>query len=105
MDKPSNWQFINFVGHFENRMADTHALLRRIGAFDDFGFGWDKSNASLAIFETNTALHKTGSSKKMDQHYTNAVLKRVFKHYKGDYQMELFNFTSPLLIDREESKY
>lgn len=97
MDKPSNWQFINFVGHFENRMADTHALMRRIGAFDDFAFGWDKTNSSLAIFESNTALHKTGSSKKMDEHYTDLVRKRVFEHYKGDYQLELFNFTSPLL--------
>eukprot|EP00533_Pseudo-nitzschia_delicatissima_P006933 CAMPEP_0116089328 /NCGR_PEP_ID=MMETSP0327-20121206/6368_1 /TAXON_ID=44447 /ORGANISM="Pseudo-nitzschia delicatissima, Strain B596" /LENGTH=380 /DNA_ID=CAMNT_0003580515 /DNA_START=131 /DNA_END=1273 /DNA_ORIENTATION=- len=97
MDKPSNWQFINFVGHFENRKADTHALMRRIGAFDEYGFGWDKSNKSLAIFETNTALHKTGSSQKMEQHYTKLVRKRVFEHYKGDYQLELFNLTSPLL--------
>lgn len=94
----SNWQFINFVGRFERRIEDTHNLLKRIEAFDEFGkSGWDKKNASLSIFETNTAPHKTGSSKKMDQHYTAQVRKSVFEYYRKDYDMELFNFTSPIL--------
>ncbi len=98
LDAASNWQFINFVGRFERRMEDTHKLLKRIGAFDEFGkSGWDSKNASLAVFETNTALHKTGSSKKMDQHYTEQVRKNVLEYYRKDYEMEIFNFTSPIL--------
>ena len=98
LDAASNWQFINFVGRFERRMEDTHKLLKQIGAFDEFGkSGWDSKNASSAIFESNTALHKTSSSNKMDQYYTEQVRKTVFEYYRKDYDMELFNFTSPIL--------
>lgn len=93
MDKASNWKFINFVGKFENRMADTHVLLKQIGAFEEFGAsGWGTfENKSLSIFETNLARHKTGSAQKMGQYYTPGIQERVFEHYRGDYELELFN--------------
>lgn len=101
MDKASNWKLINFVGKFENRMEDTHALLKQIGAFEEFGkSGWGSSeNKSLAIFETNLAGHKTGSAEKMKQYYNPSLQKRVFRHYWRDYKFELFNFTIPPNMD------
>jgi hypothetical protein len=114
LTKAINWKHINFVGRFENKMEDTHSLLRRIGAFDDYGaFGWGERKTnnngngngnqsttttqtkSLSIFETNTAWHSTGSGNKVDEYYTDKLLESVVRYYRKDYDLELFNFTIP----------
>jgi len=111
LTRGANWKHINFVGRFENKMEDTHSLLRRIGAFDDYGaFGWGERKSfngsqstntaaktkSLSIFETNTAWHSTGSGNKVDEYYTDKLLKSVVGYYRKDYDLELFNFTLPI---------
>ena len=104
-----NWGLINFVGHFETKLEDTHRLLRRIGAFEEYGAaGWGKASdpetnatRSLSIFETNTALHKTGSSDVMHRHYTETVRKTVSSIFRGDYELGLFNFTNPVAPEPE----
>ena len=101
IDKDSNWDFINFVGKFENKMEDTHLMLKKIGAFEEFGkSGWGMfEGKSLSIFESNLAIasgHGTGSHSKIDEHYTPALKERVFEHYKEDYEFELFDFTNPI---------
>jgi hypothetical protein len=95
-----NWKFINFAGKFENNQADTHRLLKKIGAFEEFGaHGWsydkENNNKTLSVFETNLAGHKTGSGKKMNEHYTAKVRQLVLDYYRQDYDHELFNFTKP----------
>ena len=106
MGEATNWRHINFVGRFENKINDTHRLLKKIGAFEEFGAsGWgttdevdeDGNAKSLAIFETNPGLHKTEAREKMDQHYTKKVRELVLQYYSRDYDMSLFNFTSPIL--------
>jgi hypothetical protein len=58
---PASWKLINFVGHFDSLKDDTHNLLKRIGAYDEFGrSGWGSNNES--IFETNEARHATNTS-------------------------------------------
>mmetsp|Transcript_31614 Transcript_31614/g.74396 ORF Transcript_31614/g.74396 Transcript_31614/m.74396 type:complete len:360 (+) Transcript_31614:114-1193(+) len=103
--RPANWKHINFVGHFETKKEDTHKLLKRIGAFDEFGAsGWgqdDNNEWTLSIFETNVALHKTGSGKHMNEHYTEIVRDKVMKYYGRDYRSELFNFSDPFLVKNE----
>ena len=57
---PKSWNLINFVGRFESLKDDTHELLKRIGAFEEFGRqGWGPNNE--AIFESNTATHATNT--------------------------------------------
>jgi len=107
--KPANWGLIDFVGRFEDKLADTHRLLKRIGAYEEYGAaGWGESfdpetNAtrSLSIFETNTALHKTGSSDAMSKHYSETVRKTVSGIFRRDYELKLFNFTDPMTDSAE----
>lgn len=94
LQKASNWKLINFVGKIENRMADTHLMLKQIGAFEEFGAsGWGEFH-NESIFQSNLAVHKTGSSDKIKQYYTPKLRKRVFEYFREDY--EQFNFTIPL---------
>ena len=94
LQNSSNWKLINFVGKLENKMADTHMMLKQIGAFEEFGaVGWSEFH-NESIFQSNRAVHQTGSSNKMAQHYTPYLRKRVVEHYRKDY--ELFDFTIPL---------
>ncbi len=90
-----NWNFINFVGNLKNGEADTHLLLKQIGAFEEFGAsGWGEFR-NQSFFQSNRAKHKTDSMSAMEQHYTPDLRKRVFEYVRGDYEMELFNFTIP----------
>jgi len=110
LSSPANYKFINFVGHFENKKEDTHALLKKIGAFEEFGAsGWGNITIqlggkkpknitkSLGIFETSFTAHQTGSSKKVDRFYTDELRKLVYDFYRKDYDMEIFNFTRPTI--------
>jgi hypothetical protein len=104
LSSPANYKFINFVGHFEKKKEDTHALLRKIGAFEEFGAsGWEtdkkpkNTTKSLAIFEINHAVHQTGSSNKVDSLYTDELRKLVYDFYRKDYEFEIFNFTRPII--------
>ena len=91
----ANWRLINFLGKHENVMADTHTLLKQIGAFEEFGAsGWGEFH-NESIFQLNNAKHKTGSRNTMDLHYTPKVRKDVFQYVRGDYETKLFNFTIP----------
>lgn len=93
--KEDNWKLINFVGKSENGMNDTHRLLKQIGAFEEFGAsGWGEFR-NESIFQSNTAGHQTGSSKKVKQYYTPELFSQVLEHVRGDYEMELFDFQIP----------
>ena len=95
IEKTKNWKLINFVGKHDNNMADSHLMLKKIGAFEEFGAsGWGTFR-NESIFQKNHAGHGTGSSSRIDKYYTPELRKRVFEHVRGDYEMELFNFTIP----------
>ncbi|MGK3745646.1 MAG: hypothetical protein ACI90V_012507 [Bacillariaceae sp.] len=99
--KQKNWKWINFVGHFENMQNDTRRLLKKIGAYEEFGAtGWGKSssdtNRTLSIFEKNLANHKTGSRNYMKNHYSTKSERLVLQYYRRDYSFDLFNFTRPV---------
>ena len=94
-----NWKYINFVGRFENKKADTHRLLKKIGVFEEFGAsGWGKDENgdwTLPIFGGhNLAPQRTNSGSEMGNYYTEEVRKLVSKYYREDYLFRLFNFTS-----------
>lgn len=94
--KAANWKKINFVGHFENLKEDAHQLLRKIGAFDDFGSGWGPENKT--IFENNLALHATLSDNELHRYFhanSTKLQTMVLKHYHNDYLNEVMNLTKP----------
>lgn len=88
------WKYINFVGHFEHLSQDGPALLKKIGAWDEFGTtGWGKyGNGTL--FQTSAAdqTHTTGSSGKVWQWLFPALERKIESYYEGDYKHPLFDF-------------
>jgi hypothetical protein len=93
--KPTNWQHINFVGHFDTLEEDARSLLEKIGAWQDYGVtGWG-IHGNLSIFQKNLARHSTSAKSQQDEFYTPQVLDRVLSYLKPDYDHILFNFTRP----------
>ena len=101
---PRNWQFINFVGSFDRLKGDTHALLKRIGAFDAFGSrGWGKHDG--AIFEHNLSDKVTGAKQSWEQSYVSPYLHRfALEHYILDYEHPIMNFTKPKFSDTNTNR-
>jgi hypothetical protein len=92
---PANWEFVNFIGSFENLARDAKCLLHKIGAWEEYGkFGWG-GDLNNSIFERNTAHHKTSSKSHTSKFYTPQVLPLVYNYLRPDYEFELFNFTKP----------
>ena len=82
--KKANWKLINFVGKHEHGMADTHFMLKQIGAFEEFGAsGWGEFR-NESIFQSNNAPHKTGSMSAMEQYYIPQLRQRAFEFLRGD---------------------
>jgi hypothetical protein len=91
------WPYIDFVGHVENAAADARTLLKRIGAWEEYGeTGWGKSGNS-SIFESKdtsgAGVHATWASMQVWKWYTPEVEAEVETFYRGDYENPLFNFT------------
>mmetsp|Transcript_790 Transcript_790/g.1756 ORF Transcript_790/g.1756 Transcript_790/m.1756 type:complete len:389 (-) Transcript_790:64-1230(-) len=94
--KAANWKKINFVGHFDNLKEDAHQLLRKIGAFEEFGLGWGPENKT--IFEKNLVLHATSSKDKLHRYFhgnSTELETIVLKYYRNDYLNEVINLTKP----------
>ena len=93
----SSWKMINFVGHLGTLQEDGHALLNRIGAFEEFGVdGWGPQNGK--IFETNFVKHATSAKKKATRFYHSNFSEPetlVLQHYRKDYEHPIMNMTKP----------
>lgn len=81
------WELMDFVGSFANVHDDTKALLRIIGAWDEFGTGWGK-NGTEEIFGKTKTKHATGSSSRFDEFFTKEFEKEIEKRYALDYYHE-----------------
>ncbi len=92
--EPKYWKYINFFGHLEHLDLDGPALLKRIGAWEEYGLtGWGKDgNASL--FQTNAVdqTHATDSSGKVWQWLTPSLERQIEAFYADDYKHPLFGF-------------
>jgi hypothetical protein len=91
------WPYIDFVGHVEKSAADARTLLKRIGAWEEYGeTGWGKSGSS-SIFESKdtsgAGVHATWASMQVWKWYTPQVEAEVVNFYRDDYDNPLFNFT------------
>ena len=93
----SSWKMINFVGHLRTFQQDGHALLNRIGAFEEFGLeGWGPHNGK--IFETNFVKHATSAKNKTNTFYHSnfsEVETLVLQHYRKDYEHPIMNMMKP----------
>mmetsp|Transcript_56058 Transcript_56058/g.63425 ORF Transcript_56058/g.63425 Transcript_56058/m.63425 type:complete len:752 (+) Transcript_56058:55-2310(+) len=94
------WKYINFVGHLSTMKDDTEKLLKRIGAWEEFGQrGWGPylnesivQGLSLSSGGSISQNHATGSSTKIHQWYNPERERLVEKYYADDYKNELFDF-------------
>jgi len=99
--EPNMWESINFVGRVENIEEDGNALLRRIGAYEDFAEGWGPyQNESL--FAKSHAHHNTNAGGKNRRDYVDseAIERRLLEYYREDYEHPVMNFTKPVSWDR-----
>jgi len=75
------WPYINFVGHMETAAADMEQLLRRVGAWEQYGTnGWGGG----AIFKSkSTVSHATNAKRKIEDYY-NEELWQMVRDQEGD---------------------
>jgi hypothetical protein len=82
---------LDFVGHLETAAEDARVLLKRIGAWEEYGkSGWGKY-ANESIFEsTSNVMHKTGngtedSYSRLAQYYTPELERTIERRFASDY--------------------
>lgn len=91
------WPMINYVGHMESLAEDAEQLLRRIGAWDDFGAtGWGLAH-NESIFSTGDGRkHATSAKERLDQYYDDELRERVSQVYWMDYESPYMNLSLPI---------
>ena len=85
------WETINFVGHMETIAHDAEQLLRRVGAWEDYGqSGWGPTgNASMFAateHDSTGRQHATHAVEKLRLYYTPELEQLVDEFYAEDYQ-------------------
>lgn len=91
------WPYMDMVLHVETAEQDAQLLLKKIGAWEQYGqSGWG-SDDSLAIFASKEVSgageHATWSQYKHWQWYTPETELKVETFFRVDYENPLFNFT------------
>jgi hypothetical protein len=77
----------NFVGSFAHVETHVRLLLQGLDLWDGYGqSGWGRGGKT-AIFERNSAVHRTGTGDKMAEYYTPELLAKVKAAYGMDYAM------------------
>ena len=77
----------DFVGSFDRLAADAAALLRRLGAWDQYGRkGWGAHRSRTAIF-ADAADHATAAAARFAAFYTPDLLAKARAAYAADYAM------------------
>lgn len=67
---------MDFVGAFESLAEDTETLLRKLGAWEEFGAdGWGEDGASAIFRGEKNKLHSGGADEKVNIFYSNATTK------------------------------
>ena len=84
------WAYIDFVGHLESATEDAESLLRRLGAWEEYGAtGWGPQGNS-SIFATNQSPHTTKAKNLLQMYYTPELENIVdWQLYKQDYEHQV----------------
>jgi len=88
------WPYVNFVGHLETISKDGPALLKKIGAWEDFAYGWGRDGTGT-IFSSSSQEeqnHATKSSEKIWQWLSPSLEREIETYYQEDYDHPLFKF-------------
>jgi len=108
--EPKYWPYINFVGHMEPEKIQVYAeaLLRKIGAWQEFGArGWGP-NGTLPIFSqsiTDGRAHHTDSDGQFYVHYNSKhVFDLVTQYYRRDYEHHKLGLEIPRWNTEEEER-
>jgi hypothetical protein len=85
--EPKYWPQINFVGRFDNLQDDAERLLRKVGAWDEYGTnGWGEER-NLTIFARSATpnIHSTGAKDKASKWFTPELENRIEQRFATDY--------------------
>lgn len=75
---------IDVFGTFNRVGAWIEHVLRRVGAWDEYGAtGWGRGGLE-AIFQTNTDPNRTGAAARITDFYDRETLRAVYRAYAGD---------------------
>ena len=75
---------IDVFGSFDRVGPWIESVLRRVGAWDEYGAtGWGQTGLD-AIFQTNTDPHQTGAAARITDFYDRETLRAVYRAYVGD---------------------
>jgi hypothetical protein len=100
---PQFLKTLNFVGHLETAHEDAQRLLRRIGAWEEFGrSGWGRYGNESIFESTSHVLHRTSSSSssrgsfesnhiRLAQYYTPEMEQEIEERYASDYNTPEFH--------------
>ncbi len=92
---PSNWDFINFVGHFDSIAQDAQKILKQVGAWESFGSdGWGIYQ-NCSFMEKNEAKHATSAQSRMQAFYTPEIKRLALDYLQADYDFAMLNLEQP----------
>lgn len=94
--EPKYLPLLDFVGHMETLESDAEKLLKKIGAWEDYGaFGWG-TDGTERIYQSSSSVHHATSSSKSDsssrlaKYYTPELERVVEARYAVDYEIARF---------------
>jgi hypothetical protein len=101
--EPKYWERIDFVGHMETVAQDAERLLRKIGAWEQYGAaGWPLHHVNgttttdgriFASTGKSGRKHATGAASKLVQYVTPTLERALEEYYVADYTHPLLNLT------------
>ena len=103
------WPFINFVGHTDSLAGDTERLLKKIGAWDQFGKqGWGE-NGDEHVFSDKAggsgAHHYTFARSKMTTFITPEMETEIDEFYADDYANPILGLKKVALFDPSTERH
>ena len=86
---------LDFVGHFDTLEDDSVRLLKRIGAYEEFGAnGWGKYSNESIFHSTGTVKHASGKTARLlSQFYTPELEVEIEQRFANDYLIPQYNLT------------
>jgi hypothetical protein len=90
---PKFFDTLDFVGHLETSTVNAKALLKRIGAWGNFGkSGWGQ-DGDESIFASKSAVHHATSNYRLNKYFTKELEEQVEMIYYSDYHIPQLNLT------------
>ena len=94
---------LNFVGHLETMTNDAERLLKRIGAWDDYGqSGWGRDGTEAIFSSKSDVQHKTSdtaeaSRNRLAKYYSPRLERLVERWFAEDYMIPQFHLTNTII--------